>query len=165
MPSLGKLYDRYVDILVARLRRKIESQTRSRQHSSSPCQAPGYKFAVQPQSAKDSETLPAIDSGFMSASAPVQGIAARRSEPERRLVTVLSCVLVGMTGLGVNLDPEDLVRISRVSKQFPPPSSRIGPELLSIPWAMKFSRCLDTPQATRTMLNARCMQASMSWQR
>src|SRR5262249_52370695 len=112
-------YDRSVDMLVARLRRKIE-----------PClTAPrfvltvpgvGYKFAAGPQNAVNERPLSALDpkqpieaqaTGLnrpdfgksVSASAPVQDSA--HCEPQRRQVTVLSC---GLVGSALAVDPEDL---------------------------------------------------------
>ena len=100
-------YDRSVDMLVARLRRKIE-----------PCPAVprfiltvpgvGYKFAARPQDAVDGKSLSVTAlnrPGFgMNATAPDQHIASPHCEPERRQVTVLSC---GLVGSAIADDPED----------------------------------------------------------
>jgi len=108
-------YDRSVDMLVARLRRKIEPNPKAPRFILS-VQGIGYKFDVRPQSAANGEAPPAIDPEQVNgssrgeaipASTPGQGSAAPRSEPERRQSTVLSCGLVGSTALPVNLDPED----------------------------------------------------------
>ena len=108
-------YDRSVDMLVARLRRKIEPNPKAPRFFLS-VQGIGYKFDVRPQSAANGEAPPAIDPEQVNgssrgeaipASTPGQGSAAPRSEPERRQSTVLSCGLVGSTALPVNLDPED----------------------------------------------------------
>src|SRR5262249_53466195 len=114
-------YDRSVDMLVARLRRKIEPDPKApRVTRAGP--GVGYKFDVRPQSAANGEGPPAIDPEQVNgssrgeaipASTPGQGSAAPRSEPERRQLTVLSCGLVGSTALAVNLDPEDFGDIIR----------------------------------------------------
>ena len=111
-------YDRSVDMLVARLRRKIEPcPTVSRFIFTVP--GVGYKFAARPQNAVDGRSLSALDpkqpteaqatglsqSGVGAhARAPVQGIAPH-CEPEKRQVTVLSC---GLVGSALAVDPEDL---------------------------------------------------------
>src|SRR5215831_6606017 len=56
----AELYDRNVDILVARLRRKIEPDAKSPAFILT-VPGVGYKFAVQPQSVEDSKSLPATD--------------------------------------------------------------------------------------------------------
>src|SRR5262249_18786874 len=108
-------YDRSVDMLVARLRRKIEPDQKAPRFILS-VPGVGYKFDVRPQSAADGEPSPAIvpeprnQSGgeeAIPAGTPGQGSAAPHSEPQRRQLTVLACRLVGSTALAVNLDPED----------------------------------------------------------
>jgi class 3 adenylate cyclase/predicted ATPase/DNA-binding response OmpR family regulator len=108
-------YDRSVDMLVGRLRRKIEPDPKAPRFILS-VPGVGYKFDVRPQSAADGEAPPALEpeplnqSGrgeAIPAGTPGQGSAASHSEPERRQLTVLSCGLVGSTALAVNLDPED----------------------------------------------------------
>src|SRR5262249_18379137 len=114
-------YDRSVDMLVARLRRKIEPDPKAPRFILS-VPGVGYKFDVRPQSAANGEAPPAIDPKQVNgsspgeaipASTPGQGSAAPRSEPERRQLTVLSCGLVDSTALAVNLDPEDFGDIIR----------------------------------------------------
>lgn len=113
-------YDRSVDMLVARLRRKIEPcPTASRFILTVP--GVGYKFAARPQTALDCSSPSALDwkqrtaapaiglnrpdlGEVMPARAPVQSIASH-CEPQRRQVTVLSCRLVGSA---LAVDPEDL---------------------------------------------------------
>jgi DNA-binding winged helix-turn-helix (wHTH) protein len=98
-------YDRSVDMLVARLRRKIEPDPKAPRFILS-VPGVGYKFDVRPQSAANGEAIDpeqfnrsrrgeAIPSGT-----PGQGSAAPHSPP------VLSCGLVRSTALAVNLDPE-----------------------------------------------------------
>jgi DNA-binding response OmpR family regulator/class 3 adenylate cyclase/predicted ATPase len=110
-------YDRSIDMLVARLRRKIEPNPKAPRFILS-VPGVGYKFALQPQTAEDINALPAIDLEKFNRSGearpvtpPGQGIASRHSEPEKRQVTALSCVLVGLTAGAVSLDPEDLIGI------------------------------------------------------
>jgi len=113
--------DRNVDMLIARLRRKIEPNPKSpRLILTVP--GLGYKFAPRPQGVEDGES-PAIDlerlkeaqttwlnqsklNGVKAPSAPGQA-GSPHSESGRRQVTVVSCGLIGSTALAVNLDPED----------------------------------------------------------
>jgi class 3 adenylate cyclase/DNA-binding response OmpR family regulator/predicted ATPase len=108
-------YDRSIDMLVARLRRKIEPDPKAPRFILS-VPGVGYKFDVRPQSAADGEAPPALEpeplnqSGrgeAIPAGTPGQGSAAPHSEPQRRQLTVLACQLVGSTALAVNLDLED----------------------------------------------------------
>jgi class 3 adenylate cyclase/DNA-binding response OmpR family regulator len=115
-------YDRNVDMLIARLRRKIEPDPKSPAFILT-VPGLGYKFAPRPQSVEDGASLPAIDlerlkeaqttwfnqsklNGVKAPSAPGQA-RSPHSELGRRQVTVLSCGLIGSTALAVNLDPED----------------------------------------------------------
>jgi class 3 adenylate cyclase/DNA-binding response OmpR family regulator/predicted ATPase len=114
-------YDRSVDMLVARLRRKIEPcSTAPRFIITVP--GVGYKFATRPRNAVDERAQSALDPKQLieaqatglnrpdfgesaSASTPVQGVASPHCEPQRRQVTVLSC---GLVGSALARDPEDL---------------------------------------------------------
>src|SRR4051812_39904188 len=105
--------DRSIDMLVARLRRKIEPNPKAPRFIVSVAGV-GYKFAVRPQAADRGNALAPIDLLNRSGrgdDAPVpspgQGVAARQSEPERRHLTVLSCSFVGAAALAAKLDPED----------------------------------------------------------
>ncbi len=99
-------YDRSVDMLVARLRRKIEPDPKAPRFILS-VPGVGYKFDVRPQSGADGEAPSALEPEAIPASTPGQGSAAPHSEPEKRQLTLLSCGLVGSTALAANLDPED----------------------------------------------------------
>jgi class 3 adenylate cyclase/DNA-binding response OmpR family regulator len=115
-------YDRSVDMLIARLRRKIESEPKSPRFILT-VPGLGYKFVARSQSVEDGQSLPAIDleqqkdaqstwlnqSGLGEAKATTAPghVGSPHSEPQTRQVTVLSCGLVGSTMLEVNLDPED----------------------------------------------------------
>jgi class 3 adenylate cyclase/predicted ATPase len=100
-------YDRSIDMLVARLRRKIEPDSaKTRFIVTVP--GVGYKF------------VPRIRDGERSAiRSPATG-GLDRSErkeqrAERRQLTILSCQVVGFAELAAKLDPEDLEQvISRV---------------------------------------------------
>jgi class 3 adenylate cyclase/DNA-binding response OmpR family regulator/predicted ATPase len=104
-------YDRTVDVLVARLRRKIEPDPKAPRFILSVPGA-GYKFAVRPQRVEHGKSLPVTEpeqfnpSGggeVMPTSESGQGI----SDSEKRQLTVLSCELIGSVTFPVNLDPED----------------------------------------------------------
>src|SRR6516164_7881432 len=80
-------FDRSIDMLVARLRRKIEPDPKAARFLVT-VPGVGYKLMVRPQ----------------SADAPPR---AEPAEPERRQLTALACNLVGAMGFAVNLDPEE----------------------------------------------------------
>ena len=112
-------FDRSVDMLVARLRRKLEPNPRAPRFILS-VPGVGYKFAVQPQATKNGNAPVAIDleklnrSGLgetVALTPPGQNIASQQGEPERRQLTALSCELVGLMGLAARMDPEDFVSI------------------------------------------------------
>jgi DNA-binding response OmpR family regulator/class 3 adenylate cyclase/predicted ATPase len=87
-------FDRSIDMLVARLRRKIEPDPKAARFLVT-VPGVGYKLMARPQSA---EARPP---------------RAEPAEPERRQLTALACQLVGAMGFAVNLDPEDLGRVTR----------------------------------------------------
>jgi class 3 adenylate cyclase/predicted ATPase len=106
-------YDRSVDMLVARLRRKIEPNPKTPRFILC-VPGVGYKFDVKPQTAENGNAPSVVlpkEGGPLSSSG--QGIASRHSEPERRQLTVLSCMLVGLATLAGSLDPEDLAGIAQ----------------------------------------------------
>jgi DNA-binding response OmpR family regulator/predicted ATPase len=80
-------FDRSIDMLVARLRRKIEPD---------------------PKAARFLITVPGV--GYKLMVRPPSGANA---QPERRQLTVLACNLVGAMEFAVSLDPEDLSRVTR----------------------------------------------------
>jgi DNA-binding response OmpR family regulator/class 3 adenylate cyclase len=86
-------FDRSIDMLVARLRRKIEPDPKAARFLVT-VPGVGYKLMVRPQSA--------------DARPP----RAEPAEPERRQLTALACNLVGAMGFAVNLDPEDFSRVT-----------------------------------------------------
>ena len=109
--------DRSVDMLVARVRRKIEPNPKAPRFILSVAGV-GYKFAVWPQAADRGNALASIDvlnrSGLGDDTpSPGQGVAALQSEPERRHLTVLSCRFVGAEALAANADPEDFANTVR----------------------------------------------------
>src|SRR6516225_8633514 len=87
-------FDRSIDMLVARLRRKIEPDPKAARFLIT-VPGVGYKLMARPRSAD------ARPSG------------AKPAEPERRQLTALACNLVGAMGFSVNLDPEDFSRVTR----------------------------------------------------
>jgi DNA-binding response OmpR family regulator/class 3 adenylate cyclase/predicted ATPase len=141
-------YDRSIDMLVARLRRKIEPNPKAPRFILS---APGvgYKFIVQPQIAESISAPPAIDLEMSNRSGltetkPVtpsgHDITSQRSEPETRQVTALSCGLVGLTALA-GVEPEDLGAIVQRFQEICIPvikkwggvvSNSVGDEILAL---------------------------------
>jgi DNA-binding response OmpR family regulator/class 3 adenylate cyclase/predicted ATPase len=87
-------FDRGIDMLVARLRRKIEPDQKAARFLVT-VPGVGYKLMARPRSA--------------DARPP----RAEQAEPERRQLTALACNLVGAMGFAVNCDPEDLSRVTR----------------------------------------------------
>ena len=86
-------FDRSIDMLVARLRRKIEPDPKTPQFLLT-VPGVGYKLIARPIS--DAKSLQATP-----------------SEPERRQITALCCNLVGAMEFALSFDPEDLSRVTR----------------------------------------------------
>jgi DNA-binding response OmpR family regulator/class 3 adenylate cyclase/predicted ATPase/ABC-type cobalamin transport system ATPase subunit len=101
-------YDRSIDMLVARLRRKIEPDPKSPRFVVT-VPGEGYRFTQRPQRIElDAKPVPAAGK---SADTPVT------SYFERRQMTVLACQLVGFGALAAKHDPEDVhTATSRVSQ-------------------------------------------------
>jgi DNA-binding response OmpR family regulator/class 3 adenylate cyclase len=122
-------YDRNVDMLVARLRRKIEPDSKTPAFILT-VPGLGYKFAAWPKNAENDKSLPGIDpesqtearATWVNRSALdvnrsaldrvkpttlADQVGSTYSDPARRQVTVLSCRLVGALALASNLDLED----------------------------------------------------------
>jgi DNA-binding response OmpR family regulator/class 3 adenylate cyclase len=93
-------YDRSIDVLVGRLRRKIEPDPKVPRFIVTVV-GEGYKFAAQ---------LREISSSVQSMVTAPSGeqLRAQSLSTERRQLTVMSCGLVGSTALASRLDPEDL---------------------------------------------------------
>jgi class 3 adenylate cyclase/predicted ATPase len=87
-------FDRSVDMLVARLRRKIEPDPKVPRFLVT-VPGVGYKLVARPRCAAIGQS------------------SLKGNEPERRQITALSCKLVGATGFAFNLDPEDLIEITQ----------------------------------------------------
>ena len=93
-------YDRSIDVLVGRLRRKIEPDPKAPRLIVTML-GEGYKFAAQLRANRS----PARTTfGEPAEEEP----RARPPSIERRQLTVMSCSLVGSTALASRLDPEDL---------------------------------------------------------
>ena len=91
-------YDRSIDMLVARLRRKIEPDAKSpRFILTTP--GVGYKFAARVQQV-DLVKPPTIESQLKEASNGPR-------PAERRQLTVLACQIHGLAAISARLDPED----------------------------------------------------------
>ena len=112
-------FDRSVDVMVGRLRRKIEPDPKApRLIVTMPG---GYQFAAVLHKARPiaaPEPKEAVDGAKLDAPAPMSEpalahahpsgpAAAKSTSAERRPVTVMFCDLVGTMGLATTLDPED----------------------------------------------------------
>jgi predicted ATPase/class 3 adenylate cyclase/DNA-binding response OmpR family regulator len=100
-------YDRSIDMLIARLRRKIEPKSvQARFIVTVP--GVGYKFVPRVRRGESP--------GNPSARATYSDYSGRDTRPaERRQLTVLSCQILGFAALAAQLDPEDLeILISRI---------------------------------------------------
>jgi len=93
-------YDRSIDMLVARLRRKIEPDA-AKPQSIITVPGVGYKFVARVH--RDGPATGALPA------APGQvGNACEAPRVERRQVTVLACQILGFAELAAKFDPEDL---------------------------------------------------------
>jgi DNA-binding response OmpR family regulator/class 3 adenylate cyclase/predicted ATPase len=101
-------YDRSIDMLIARLRRKIESDPKSPRFVVT-VPGEGYRFTPRPQRIEpDAKPVPGVR---QTADVPVT------SYFERRQMTVLACQIVGIGALAAKYDPEDVhAATSRVSQ-------------------------------------------------
>lgn len=113
-------YDRNIDMLVTRLRRKIEPDAK-RPTFVLTVPGLGYKFAARPQSVENVTWPPRIDLECPTeAYVPAVSTASEKVTPPRvpdqlgskrtaarRQVTVVSCRLVDSMPLAASLDPED----------------------------------------------------------
>jgi class 3 adenylate cyclase len=112
--------DRRVDMIVTRLRRKIEPNPKAPRFVLT-VRGLGYKFAAQPRSVENGKSAPLIGlkqgteaqaalllgpEDAVSANAPA--IALPQCNPERRQLTVLSCALIDAAPLAAPRDPEGL---------------------------------------------------------
>jgi DNA-binding response OmpR family regulator/class 3 adenylate cyclase/predicted ATPase len=93
-------YDRSIDVLVGRLRRKIEPDPKLPRFIVTVV-GEGYKFAAQLRENRSPERT-------TSAAPAAQEPKAQPQSIERRQLTVMSCGLAGSTALATRLDPEDL---------------------------------------------------------
>ena len=98
-------YDRSFDVLVGRLRRKIEPDPKAPRFIVTVF-GEGYKFAAKLRE----NCLPALpETGGPAAEDGAGRVPAVTTRaPERLQLTVISCGLVGLTALASRLDPEDL---------------------------------------------------------
>jgi DNA-binding response OmpR family regulator/class 3 adenylate cyclase/tetratricopeptide (TPR) repeat protein len=123
-------YDRSVDVLVGRLRRKIEPDPKAPRFILT-VSGVGYKFAARRQIAETCEPQPraiALEERIETERAPraslkladaipagpsIREADSQHSEPERRQLTVFCCGLVGAAGLTTNFDLEDIGSVIR----------------------------------------------------
>ena len=150
--------DRSVDMLVARLRRKIEPNPKAPRFILC-VPGVGYKFdvkpqAVKPQTAEDGNARPAIDQE--KARPLATEITSRHSEPERRQLTALSCKLADFPAMAVRLDPEEVFSIVQRFQQLCTTvvTQWGGLVVTSLSGSGKSLRCLVTPRDTSKMLSA-----------
>jgi DNA-binding response OmpR family regulator/class 3 adenylate cyclase len=94
-------YDRSIDVLIGRLRRKIEPDPKVPRFIVTVV-GEGYKFAAGLRENRPA-AQPAVD-----APAPEVEPRAQPHSTERRQLTVMCCGLAGSTALASRLDPEDL---------------------------------------------------------
>ena len=87
-------FDRSMDMLVARVRRKIEPDPKVPQFLIT-VPGVGYKLMARAQFGE------------------ARQYEAKPTEPERRQITALCCKLADATGLAVDVDPEDLSQVTR----------------------------------------------------
>ncbi len=92
-------FDRSIDVLVGRLRRKIEPEP-SEPRLIVTVPGVGYRFAVKPQSVSAE-----------SDATPKSPASAHPASPERRQLTIMRCGLSGPALLSARRDPEDLQRL------------------------------------------------------
>jgi predicted ATPase/class 3 adenylate cyclase/CheY-like chemotaxis protein len=102
----GQPYDRSVDMLIARLRRKIEPD-RTHPRLILTVAGAGYKFAARPQSI-GSALERTNERAYQEETGRFRGPA------ERRLLTVMACQILGFGGLSRRHDPEDLHEMTGV---------------------------------------------------
>jgi DNA-binding response OmpR family regulator/class 3 adenylate cyclase len=86
------LFDRSMDMLVARVRRKIEPNPKD------------PRFLL---------TVPGVGYRLMARTRPGEQSGAEPTEPARRQITALCCKLLNAIGFAVDVDPEDLSEIIR----------------------------------------------------
>jgi DNA-binding response OmpR family regulator/class 3 adenylate cyclase/tetratricopeptide (TPR) repeat protein len=110
----GDAYDRSIDVMVWRLRKKIEADPKSPRLIVTVPGA-GYKFAVRAGSAVGVAPLDSPERSDPPSSAADRSAAVVRSQmqaapspaAERRQLTVMCCGLAGLTALPTSLDPEE----------------------------------------------------------
>src|SRR6516225_4816347 len=93
-------YDRSIDVLIGRLRRKIEPDPKKPSFIVT-VQGAGYKFTPQLR-----DNCPPSQAAVATSEEKAQ--RAQPQSIERRQLTVMSCGLVGSMALASRLDPEDL---------------------------------------------------------
>jgi class 3 adenylate cyclase len=99
-------FDRSIDVLVGRLRRKIEADP-SAPRLIVTVPGVGYRFTVKPQPV----SAESATSGTADAAEPARA-------PERRQLTVMRCRLSGPALCAARRDPEDLQRLLRVFDEY-----------------------------------------------
>jgi predicted ATPase/DNA-binding response OmpR family regulator/class 3 adenylate cyclase len=100
-------HGRSIDMIVARLRHKIEQDPRRPRFILS-VPGVGYKFAVKPQTVENGDPPPVVDQEKGKPLAP--DVTSRHSAPEMRQLTALSCMLVDLP-MAIRLDLEEVFSI------------------------------------------------------
>jgi class 3 adenylate cyclase/tetratricopeptide (TPR) repeat protein len=124
-------YDRSVDVLVGRLRRKIERNPKAPELIVTLPRI-GYKFTARPQvvaapappdgAPAASGSAPAAEpvapaAPAMPAAAPSPPVPRAARAVERRQLTIMSCEFVGLAALVARVDPEDLHAVVSAHRQ------------------------------------------------
>jgi class 3 adenylate cyclase/tetratricopeptide (TPR) repeat protein len=103
-------YDRSIDVLVGRLRRKIERDPRKPEFILTLPRV-GYKFAPRSKVVNRAPAVPAVSLIGFAAGERGQSRPLEPRLPERRQITVMMCEYAGIAALSAQLDPEDVSHI------------------------------------------------------
>lgn len=101
-------YERSVDMLVGRLRRKLETDAKEPRFIITVAGV-GYRFAIKPQTLTDTVAAQGAQRQTAERAEPSEPTSPEQSRsPERRQVTIMLCEFVVSGPQSVRLDPEDL---------------------------------------------------------
>lgn len=100
-------YERSVDMLVGRLRRKLETDAKQPRLITTVAGV-GYRFSVKPQVLTESTSSSVQSEPGVRAGGELHGSPEHNRVPERRQVTVIACEFIVSGPQSARLDPEDL---------------------------------------------------------